>query len=90
VQINTPPPSEKTNGKHPTQKPLALMKRIVRACSNENDLVLDPFCGSATTGAAALLYRRRFVGIDLEKKFLANLAAPRLKDAAADAKGGVS
>lgn len=87
-QINTPPPAEKTNGKHPTQKPIALMRRIIRACANEGDWVLDPFCGSATTGVAALLYRRRFIGIDSEKRYLAWLAVPRLQGAAS-ARGGL-
>jgi site-specific DNA-methyltransferase (adenine-specific) len=61
---------EKIHGKHPTQKPLELLKRIVASSSNENDIVLDPFNGSGTTGVAAKLLNRRYVGIDMEKKFL--------------------
>ncbi|SDE27168.1 DNA-methyltransferase [Riemerella columbipharyngis] len=61
---------EKSCGKHPTQKPLALLSQIILATSHPNDLILDPFAGSSTTGIAANLYRRRFVGIDLNKDFL--------------------
>ena len=50
---------------YPTQKPLALYKRIIRASSNEGDIVLDPFCGCATTLVAAEALKRRWIGIDL-------------------------
>ena len=78
--VGTPKREEKAHGKHPTQKPLALMERIIRAASNKGDLVLDPFCGSATTGVAALRNGRRFIGIDTDKDFLESLAKPRLMD----------
>lgn len=78
--ITTPKNGEKKYGKHPTQKPLDLLERIVLACSNENDTVLDPFCGSATTGIAALKHNRKFIGIDAEQKYLENIAIPRIKD----------
>ncbi len=68
--INTPKAIEKRFGKHPTQKPIDLLKRIVLASTNKNDIVLDPFTGSSTTGLAAYLYGRRFIGIDNEKKYL--------------------
>lgn len=61
---------EKKFGKHPTQKPLALLSRIVLATSLPNSWILDPFTGSSTTGIAANLYNRRFVGIDNEIEFL--------------------
>lgn len=61
---------EKTNGKHPTQKPLSVLSRIILASSKKNDLILDPFCGSSTTGIAANLLGRRYVGIDQENDFL--------------------
>lgn len=61
---------EKTCGKHPTQKPLALLARIILAASKENAWVLDPFTGSSTTGIAANLFNRKFVGIDKEIEFL--------------------
>ena len=78
--INTPPPGEKKRGKHPTQKPLALMERIVLSSCPEGAMILDPFCGSATTGVAALRWQRRFVGIDNNVDYLRQYAVPRLKD----------
>lgn len=78
--IGTPKNGEKRYGKHPTQKPEELLKRVIIASSNEGDTVLDPFCGSGTTGVVALRYRRKFIGIDLEKEYLDKLAIPRIKD----------
>jgi site-specific DNA-methyltransferase (adenine-specific) len=78
--ISTPKNGEKKYGKHPTQKPEALLERIILACSQENDIILDPFCGSATTGVAALKNNRKFVGIDSEKEYLDKIAIPRIKD----------
>ncbi len=75
----TPKASEKKFGKHPTQKPLALLERIIKAGSNKNDWVMDPFTGSSTTGIAAVKYGRRFIGIDTEKSFL-DLSKKRLID----------
>lgn len=75
--IGTPKKSEKTFGKHPTQKPLDLLERIILASTNEGDLILDPFMGSATTGVAALKLGRKFVGIEKEKEFV-ELAEKRL------------
>jgi site-specific DNA-methyltransferase (adenine-specific) len=68
--INTPKKEEKIFGKHPTQKSLDLLKRIIIASTNENDLILDPFAGSCTTGVACRMYNRNFVGIDVEKEYL--------------------
>lgn len=67
---------EKQQGKHPTQKPLGLLSRIILASTQKEDLILDPFCGSGTTGIAATLLERRFVGIEKESEFL-NLAKSR-------------
>jgi site-specific DNA-methyltransferase (adenine-specific) len=53
---------------YPTQKPLALLERIIRASSNPGDMVLDPFCGCATTCVAAECLQRRWIGIDLSSK----------------------
>ena len=78
--INTPKNGEKKYGKHPTQKPEALLERIILASSNEGDIVLDPFCGSATTGVAALRHNRKFIGVDSEKEYLDKYSIPRLKD----------
>lgn len=61
---------EKTCGKHPTQKPLPLLARIIQASTKENAWILDPFCGSSTTGIAANLLNRRYLGIDQEQEFL--------------------
>lgn len=77
--MGTPKGDEKKFGKHPTQKPLDLLKRIVLASTNENDVVLDPFTGSSTTGIAAILNKRKFIGIETEKKYL-DLSIKRFKD----------
>jgi len=76
--IPTTPKREKTNGAHPTQKPLELLRRLISMCTNEGDLVLDPFCGSGTTGVACALLNRNFVGIDLDQDFL-KLALKRIE-----------
>lgn len=78
--ITTPNPSEKKFGKHPAQKPELLLERIILACSDKHDIVLDPFCGSATTGVAALRHDRKFVGIDAEKEYLKDMAVKRIED----------
>ncbi len=61
---------EKTCGKHPTQKPLRLLYRIILASTDAGDLVLDPFAGSSTTGIAANLLGRNFVGIEQSQEFI--------------------
>lgn len=68
--IGTPKPDEKIFGKHPTQKPMALLERIVLAATNKEDIILDPFAGSSTTGIAAVRNGRKFIGIDLEKEYI--------------------
>jgi site-specific DNA-methyltransferase (adenine-specific) len=68
--LPTPPKSEKSHGRHPTQKPAALLDRIIRAGSSPGELVLDPFNGSGTTGVAALASGRRYIGIDVDTQFL--------------------
>ena len=68
--INTPKREEKVFGKHPTQKSLDLLRRIVLASTNKGDLILDPFTGSSTTGIAANMYGRNFIGIDTKKEYL--------------------
>lgn len=77
--IGTPKPNEKKYGKHPTQKPEELLKRIILASTNKGDLVLDPFTGSSTTGIAAIVHGRKFIGIDLDKKYL-DLSIKRIND----------
>lgn len=61
---------EKSCGKHPTQKPLALVVRAILASTQENAWILDPFCGSGTTGIAASLSHRRFLGIEQNTEYL--------------------
>lgn len=63
-------PWEKSCGKHPTQKPLTLLSRIILASTQKGEWILDPFCGSSTTGIAANLLGRRFLGIDRELTFI--------------------
>lgn len=77
--ITTPKREEKIYGKHPSQKPLNLLKRIIIACTNENDIVLDPFMGSGTTGVACKLYNRNFIGIENNIEYF-KLAKKRLDD----------
>lgn len=61
---------EKSCGKHPTQKPLSLLSRIIMASTQQGEWILDPFTGSSTTGIAANLLGRRFLGIDKELEYL--------------------
>ena len=68
---------EKSCGKHPTQKPLSLLSRIILASTPENGWILDPFCGSGTTGIAASLLGRRFLGIERESEYLEMARARR-------------
>ena len=68
--IGTPKREEKKFGKHPTQKPLDLLRRVVLASTKKGDVVLDPFTGSSTTGIASALHGRKFIGIDMEKDYL--------------------
>lgn len=57
------------NPKHPTQKPVQILKKIINIASNEGDLVFDPFMGVGSTGVAALELKRRFVGFEIEKAY---------------------
>jgi site-specific DNA-methyltransferase (adenine-specific) len=78
--IPTPMPEEKIFGKHPTQKPLALLKRIVLASTKENDIVLDPFNGGGTTGIACeVIGKRKYIGIEIEEKYI-ELSMKRISD----------
>ncbi len=81
--IKPPYKSEKRFGKHPTQKPVTLLSRIIRAASQPGDLVLDPFNGSGTTGVVAAALDRAYVGVELDDKFL-ELSANRLRDPEGD------
>jgi site-specific DNA-methyltransferase (adenine-specific) len=70
------PASEKLFGKHPTQKPIELLYRIIASTSDEGDFVLDPFLGSGTTAVVAKMLKRNVIGFDIERDFL-RLAAKR-------------
>ena len=72
------PQAEKIYGKHPTQKPLYLLERIILASTHEDELVLDPFCGSSTTGVACKKLGRKYIGIDSNSEYI-NLSMERLK-----------
>jgi site-specific DNA-methyltransferase (adenine-specific) len=76
--ISTLKNGEKEHEKHPTQKPLDLLKRIVLASTNENDIILDPFCGSGTTGVACMCFANRsYICIEIDKNYC-ELAKKRL------------
>jgi len=69
-KVETPRREEKVFGKHPTQKSLALLERIIAASSDEGDLILDPFCGSGTTGIAATRRNRLFCGVEKDTDYM--------------------
>ena len=85
-RMTSPRKDEKALGKHPTQKPVALLERVILSASNESDSVFDPFAGSSTTGVAAIRTKRRFVGCELQDEFIA-LSQRRLAQALRDAGG---
>ena len=72
-------PWEKSCGKHPTQKPLGVLSRIIMASTKPGAWILDPFAGSSTTGIAANLLDRRFLGIEREEMFAAISKARRME-----------
>lgn len=73
------PKNEKKYGKHPTQKPLYIIDRLIRASTKENDLILDPFLGSGTTGVSAKKLNRKFIGIEKDEQFF-NIAKNRISN----------
>jgi len=70
-------------GLHPTQKPIDLFNRLIKTYSNQNDLILDPFMGSGTTGHAASLLNRQFIGCELDPTYFA-IAKARIENAQHD------
>lgn len=74
-EIYPPGREEKRFGKHPAQKPVALLERIIRAASNEGDLVLDPFLGSGTAAVAAMRGFRSVIGVEMELGFVSTTLA---------------
>lgn len=73
------PVSEKKFGKHPTQKPISILKDLIESVTNPGDIVLDPFMGSGTTCVAAELYGRRYIGIELNSDYY-KIAELRIND----------
>ncbi len=71
-------PSEKTEGRHPTQKPEYILEKIILSSTNVNNVILDPFCGSGTTGVVAKKNGRRFIGFDNCEEYL-NISKRRLE-----------
>ncbi|MDR2568298.1 MAG: site-specific DNA-methyltransferase [Mycoplasmataceae bacterium] len=77
--IGLTPANEKKFGKHPTQKPNELLKRIIAAATNEGDTILDPFMGSGTTGVVAKMLKRKFIGIEMSPEYV-ELAKKRIEN----------
>ncbi len=77
--IPTPGLKEKRSGRHPTQKPIALLERIILASTNKGDVILDPFNGSGTTCIVASKLGRKYIGIDNEKSYL-DMTIRRFRD----------
>lgn len=77
--FTAPSKTEKQHGKHPTQKPLELLKRIILASTQEDNIVLDAFNGSGTTGVACVELNRQYIGIELDKSYV-ELTQKRIKD----------
>lgn len=76
--IPSTPKKERKFGKHPSQKPLEVLSRLVIGCSEPGDAILDPFIGSGTTAVSARMHNRKFIGVDNNKTYL-KLAVQRLK-----------
>jgi len=79
----SPNRKEKVFGKHPTQKPIELLERIILASTNEGDLIMDPFAGSSTTGIAAINLGRSFLGVETEAEYI-RISIERIQKAIAD------
>lgn len=75
-------PERLSNPKHPAQKPVAILKKMIEIASNENDIVFDPFMGVGSTGVAALNLNRRFIGVELDESYF-NAAKKRVNNALA-------
>lgn len=78
-ETSVTPSGEKAFGKHPTQKPIALLEQFVKLLSNEGDIVFDPFMGSGSSGVAALRNNRKFIGIELLSEYF-HTANKRLEE----------
>ncbi len=80
IETSVTPNGERKHGKHPTQKPEALISHFITVLSNENDCVLDPFMGSGTTGVVAKKNNRNFIGIELNEQYY-HIAEERIREA---------
>lgn len=78
--MTAPSKNEKKIGRHPTQKPLKLLNRIIMASTKKGDTILDPFSGSGTTGVSALLHDRNYIGLELNEDYH-EIALQRIRDA---------
>lgn len=78
-ESSTTTKKEKKHGKHPTQKPIALIERLITMATKEGDVVLDPFNGSGTTGIVAYTLKRKYIGLELDKEYL-ELTLKRFKE----------
>ena len=79
-EFKAPSKAEKLHGHHPTQKPVALIRRCLEASCASDSIVLDPFCGSGTTGVAAVALGRPFIGIEQDPEYL-EIARERIEAA---------
>lgn len=79
IESGLTPNSERKFGKHPTQKPESLIMYFLKILSNENDLVLDPFMGSGTTGVVCQRANRNFIGIEIDKTYF-DIAKKRIEN----------
>ncbi len=70
----------KDGKEHPTQKPIEVMVRCIQELPNNTRTILDPFCGSGTTGVACVKLGRRFIGIEIEERYF-NIACRRIEEA---------
>ena len=77
--IGRPKKIEKEFGKHPTQKPEEIIERMVLSSTNENDLILDMFCGSGTTGVVSIRNKRKFICIDMSNEYI-QITEKRIKN----------
>lgn len=73
------PTSERKHGKHPSQKPIEVLERLILGCTEKNDVIIDPFLGSGTTALVALKHNRNFIGIDNSEEFI-ELAKKRINE----------
>ena len=79
LEIGVAANGERKYGKHPTQKPVALMEHFIRLLSNDGEMILDPFMGSGSTGVAAIRNNRNFTGVELNENYF-QMATKRIQE----------